>query len=68
MAIAPEAAGTQRAIHGGVSLARLLANSEGPHRGASLLGRGRRSFGPQVVGAAKARTAAHQRGKKNQKQ
>ena len=62
--MAPEAEGTQRATRGGVSLARLHADTEGPHRGASLLGRGRRSFGPQAAGAAKARTAAHPRGKR----
>jgi hypothetical protein len=30
----------------------------------ALLGRGRRSFGPQAAGPAKARTAAHPRGKR----
>jgi len=35
---------TERAHCGGVSLARSHANSEGPHRRASLLGRSRRSF------------------------
>ena len=61
--MAPEAAGTQRATRGGVSLARIGANSEGPRRGASLLGRGRRSLGAQRAGASKRREAAHPRGK-----
>ena len=61
---APEAAGTERVRRGGVSLAPFQANSEGPHRGASQLGRSRRNFGPQRVGTRKARTAAHSRGKK----
>jgi len=44
-AIAPERAGPERASHGGVSLAWSLTNSEGPHRGAPLLGRMRRRVG-----------------------
>jgi hypothetical protein len=63
--MAPTAAGTERAHCGGVSLARLQANSEGPRRGTSQLGRSRRSFGPQRAGASKVRTAAHPRGKKD---
>jgi hypothetical protein len=62
MAISPEAAGTERASRGGVSLARLHANSEGPRRGTSLLGRCRRSLGPQRAGARKGREATHPRG------
>ena len=53
---------TERAHRGGVPLVRSLANSEGPHCGASLLGRSRRSFGSQRVGTRKARKAAHPRG------
>jgi hypothetical protein len=44
-AISPAGAGTERASRSGVSLARSHANSEGPHRGASLLGRTRRRVG-----------------------
>src|SRR5512136_1256665 len=44
-AMAPERAGTERASHGGVSLAWSHTNSEGPHRGTSLLGRTRRRVG-----------------------
>ena len=44
-AMAPERAGTERASHGGVSLAWLHTNSEGPRRGTSLLGRMRRQVG-----------------------
>ena len=41
----PERAGPERASRGGVSLAWLHTNSEGPHRGTSLLGRTRRWVG-----------------------
>ena len=44
-AIAPERTGTERASLGGVSLAGLHTNSEGPRRGTSLLGRTRRRVG-----------------------
>ena len=44
-AMAPERAGPERASRGGVSLARCQANSEGPCRGTSLLGRTRRRVG-----------------------
>jgi hypothetical protein len=44
-AMALERAGTERASRGGVSLAWLDTNSEGPHRGTSLLGRMRRRVG-----------------------
>ena len=44
-AMTPERAGTERASRGGVSLARFQANSEGPCRGMSLLGRTRRRVG-----------------------
>ena len=63
-AIAPERAGTERASRGGVSLAWLHTNSEGPHRGASLLGRSRRSLAAQRAGASKRRAAAHPSGNK----
>lgn len=52
-AISPEAAGTERAHHGGVSLTRLHADSEGSHRGASQLGRARRSFSALRAGVSK---------------
>ena len=55
-AMAPERAGSERASRGGVSLARLHANSEGPCRGTSLLGRMRRR-----VGAAASMAAASDR-------
>ena len=57
-AIPPEAAGTERACRGGVSLARFHANSEGPRRGTSLLGRSRRSLGAQRVPPAAGRASA----------
>ena len=57
-AIPPEAAGTERACRGGVSLARCHANSEGPRRGTSLLGRSRRSLGAQRVPPAAGRASA----------
>ena len=44
-AMAPKCAGTERASRGGVSLAWLHTNSEGPHRGTSLRGRTRRRVG-----------------------
>ena len=44
-AITPERAGTERASRGGVSLAWSHTNSEGPHRGTSLLGRTQRGVG-----------------------
>jgi hypothetical protein len=44
-AMVPERAGTEQASRGGVSLAWLHTNSEGPHRGPSLLGRTRRRVG-----------------------
>jgi len=44
-AMTPERAGTERAPRSGVSLARFQANSEGPHRGTSQLGRTRRRVG-----------------------
>jgi len=44
-AMAPEHAGPERASRGGVSLAWLHTNSEGPCRGTSLLGRTRRRVG-----------------------
>jgi hypothetical protein len=44
-AMAPERAGPERASRGGVSLAWLRTNSEGPRRGTSLLGRTRRRVG-----------------------
>ena len=55
---------TERASHSGVSLARFHANSEGPHRGTSLLGRSLRSLGASRAGASKRREAAHPPGKK----
>ena len=63
-AICPEAAGTQRADRGGVS----VIPRSGRHRGApardALLGRGRGSLGAQRAGASKRREAAHLPGKK----
>jgi len=44
-AMTPERAGPERASRRGVSLAWLHTNSEGPHRGMSLLGRMRRRVG-----------------------
>jgi hypothetical protein len=44
-AMAPERAGPERASRGGVSLAWLHTNSDGFHRGTSLLGRTRRRVG-----------------------
>jgi len=44
-AMTPERAGTERASRGGVSLAWLHTNSEGPHSGTPLLGRTRRPVG-----------------------
>ena len=55
---------TERAARGGVSLARLHANSEGPRHGTTQFGRSRRSLGAQRAGASKRREAAHPRGKK----
>jgi hypothetical protein len=50
--MAPERAGPERASRGGVSLARFLANSEGPCRGTSLLGRTRTRVGAAASMAA----------------
>jgi hypothetical protein len=55
---------TERASRGGVSLAWLHTNSEGPHRGTSLLGRSRRSLGAPRAGASKRRVATHPPGNK----
>ena len=55
---------TERASRCGVSLAWLHTNSEGPHRGTSLLGRSRRSLGAPRAGASKRREVAHPFGKK----
>jgi hypothetical protein len=60
-AITPERAGPERAACGGVSLAWLHTNSEGPHRGTSLLGRTRRRV-PPAAGCAARATAPSPRG------
>ena len=57
-AIPPSATGTRRAARGGVSVTRSLADTEGPHPGAALPGRGRRSLGAPRAGASKRRAAA----------
>ena len=67
-AMAPEAAGPQRAHRRRETLAPTEGFSEGgeqrgTRRRGALLGRGRRSFGPQRAGASKARTPLRPRGK-----
>src|SRR5664280_1642882 len=57
-----------RVVGGGPSIrpsgeAAMAPEAAGPQRRGALLGRGRRSLGPQRAGASKARTPLHPRGK-----
>jgi len=63
-AIAPKRAGTERAYRSGVSLARSHADTEGPHRGTSLLGRTRRRVGGLGSRPSPSDLAPSPRGKK----